>query len=48
MDAPDQEQAAAACAQSALPIDLEHRRIMKQVLGGRVPGELLYECQSES
>jgi hypothetical protein len=48
MEAADHEHAAAAYAQSSLPIDLEHRRIMKQVLGGRVPGELLYECQSES
>jgi uncharacterized protein DUF6176 len=48
MEAADHEQAAAAYAQSSLPIDLEHRRIMKQVLGDRVPSELLYECQSET
>jgi len=48
MEATDHAQAAAAYAQSALPIDLEHRRIMRQVLGDRVPCELLFECQSES
>ena len=48
MEADDHEHAAAAYAESSLPIDLEHRRIMKQVLGDRVPRELLYECRSES
>jgi len=47
MEAVDHEQAAAAYAQSSLPIDLEHRRIMAQVLGDRVPSELLYECRPD-
>jgi hypothetical protein len=46
MEAPDHERAAAAYAQSTLPIDSEHKRIMKQVLGDAVPSELLYECQA--
>jgi len=48
MEAADHEQAAAAYAQSGLPIDLEHRRIMTRVLGDRVPSELLYEFRSEA
>ena len=46
MEAPDHERAAAAYAQSTLPIDLEHKRIMTEVLGDHVPSELLYECKA--
>lgn len=46
MEEANHEQAAAAYARSTLPIDLEHRRIMGQVLGERVSSELLYECRS--
>ena len=48
VEASDHERAAAAYAQSTLPIDLEHKRIMKQVLGDAVPCELLYECHAET
>ena len=48
IEAQDHARAAAAYAQSTLPIDLEHKRIMKQVLGDAVPCALLYECQAET
>ena len=48
MEAPDHGRAAAAFAQSALPIDLEHKRIMAEVLGDGVPSELLYECKADT
>lgn len=48
LEASDHERAAAAYAQSTLPIDLEHKRVMKQVLGEAVPCELLYECQADT
>jgi len=48
VEALDHERAAAAYAQSTLPIDLEHKRIMRQVLGEAVPCDLLYECQAET
>lgn len=48
MEASDHERAAAAYSQSTLPIDLEHKSIMKQVLGEAVPCELLYECHAET
>ena len=48
MEAPDHERAAAAYAQSTLPIDSEHKRIMKQVLGEAVPSELIYECKADN
>jgi len=44
MEADDHDKAAAAFAHSTLPIDLEHKRAMSQVLGGPVQCELLYEC----
>jgi len=46
MEAPDHARAAAAFAQSTLPIDVEHKRIMSQVLGPAVPSELLFECRA--
>ena len=48
MEAADHERAAEAYARSTLPIDLEHKRIMKQVLDEAVPCELLYECHAET
>jgi hypothetical protein len=48
MESPDHERAAAAYAQSTLPIDLEHKRVMTEVLGDRVPSELLYECKADT
>jgi Family of unknown function (DUF6176) len=47
MEAADHERAASAYRNSALPIDLEHRRIMTQVLGEPANVELLYECVAE-
>ena len=46
VEALDHDRAAAAYAQSTLAIDLEHRQVMKQVLGDPVRSELLYECQA--
>jgi non-ribosomal peptide synthetase component F len=46
VEALDHDRAAAAYAQSTLPIDLEHKQTMRQVLGDSVPSELLYECQA--
>ena len=46
MEAADHERAAGAYAQSRLPMDAEHKRVMRQVLGDRVPAELLYECHA--
>src|SRR5262245_7493374 len=46
VEAIDHDRAAAAYAQSTLLIDLEHKRIMREVLGDPAPSELLYECQA--
>jgi len=46
MEAADHAKAAAAFAQSTLPIDVEHKRIMSQALGAIVPSELLFECHA--
>ena len=40
----DPERAREAFRSSKLPIDLEHRQVMRQVVSGRVEAELLYEC----
>jgi hypothetical protein len=47
MEAADHDQAAFAFQHSTLPIDQEHRRVMKQVLAERANVELLYECKAE-
>jgi len=46
MESADHAKAAAAFAQSTLPIDVEHKRIMSEVLGAVVPSELLFECHA--
>ena len=48
IESADHERATSAYQQSRLAIDLEHRRLMNQVLGESVPVELLYECKAES
>src|SRR5205085_10211403 len=40
----DPEKARRAFETSQLPIDREHAAVMAQVIAGRVPVELLYEC----
>ncbi len=40
----DREKARAAFRSSTLPIDLEHRRVIHEVVSGRADIELLYEC----
>ena len=47
MEAPDHERAAKAFLGSKLSIDAEHKAVLKQVLGERVPQELLFDCRSE-
>jgi Family of unknown function (DUF6176) len=47
VEAEDLEQASEAYKNSTLPIDMEHRQVMKQVLGDSVPVELLYDCALE-
>lgn len=44
MEAPDHQHAAKAFMESKLAIDAEHKAVLKQVLGGPVPSELLFEC----
>jgi hypothetical protein len=47
VEAEDLEQASKAYKDSTLPIDAEHRDIMRQVLGDRLPAELLYDVTLE-
>ena len=47
VEAEDLEQASAAYKNSTLSIDMEHRQVMEQVLGERIPVELLYDCAIE-
>lgn len=42
----DPDQARRAFRESSLPIDLEHRRIMDEVIDGNAPAEQLYECRA--
>jgi hypothetical protein len=42
------EQARAAFGASQLPIDLEHRVVMRDVVAGREEAELLFECTAGS
>lgn len=44
IEAEDLERASKAYKNSTLPIDLEHRQVMGQVLGDPAPFELLYDC----
>ena len=46
MEAADHERAASAFRNSTLPIDVEHKRIMAQVLGDSANVELLFDCQA--
>ncbi|HSM72493.1 MAG TPA: DUF6176 family protein [Anaerolineales bacterium] len=43
VEAEDLEQASKAYKDSTLPIDAEHRNVMHEVLGDRIPTELLYD-----
>jgi hypothetical protein len=43
MELDDPERAHQAYAASTLPIDLEHKQVMRQVIAGRVDAELLYD-----
>ena len=48
MESADHARAAAAFRDSTLPIDSEHRRIMKEVLAEPADVELLYECRADA
>jgi len=47
VEAENLEQASTAYRNSSLPIDTEHRHILNQVLGERIPTELLYDVALE-
>jgi len=47
VEAEDLEQASKAYKNSSLPIDAEHRNIMRQTLADRIPAELLYDVALE-
>jgi len=47
VEADDLDQASTAYGNSKLPLDAEHRRVMGQTLGDRVPVELLYDVSIE-
>ena len=44
MEAEDHDHARQAVRASTLPIDLEHRAVMKECLDGPVGGDPVYEC----
>jgi len=44
-EAEDFDQARLAYQASTLPIDTEHRQVMKEVTDGAAPVEALYECR---
>jgi hypothetical protein len=46
MDVEDPERAREVFAASTLPIDVEHRRVMAEVLAGNVEAELLYDVRA--
>jgi hypothetical protein len=48
IEADDLEQAARAVRDNPLPIDLEHRQVMAEVLGGPVPAECLLDMTLDS
>ena len=45
VEAEDFDQARRAYQGSTLPIDAEHRQVMKEVTDGAAPVEALYECR---
>lgn len=47
IEAEDLDAARKAYGESTLPIDLEHREVLRDVLGERVEPELLYELAPE-
>jgi hypothetical protein len=47
MEATDHDRVASAVHDLTLPIDDEHRKIMKRVLAGPAKVELLYECKAK-
>jgi hypothetical protein len=44
MEAADFERGRAAFLNSTLAIDSEHKQVMRDVLAGPAPAELLYDC----
>ena len=44
MEAEDHEKARQAFQSSTLPLDLQHKRVMQDVLVSKVPAELLFDC----
>jgi hypothetical protein len=48
IEAEDLEHAGRAFRASTLPIDIEHRSVMREVLEGPAHAELLYECAVEA
>ena len=47
IEAEDLEQVSVAYRNSTLPLDIEHKQVMGQVLGDPVSIELLYDCALE-
>ncbi|TDP73398.1 hypothetical protein DFR33_10637 [Bradymonas sediminis] len=47
VEAEDLEKARQAYRESTLPIDLEHRAVLRDALGERVESELLYDLAVE-
>jgi hypothetical protein len=45
-EADDPQRARQAYAASALPIDLEHKQVMRQVIASRIEAELLYDLSA--
>jgi hypothetical protein len=45
IDAEDPQVGHEVAAASTLPIDIEHREVMRSVLSGPAEAELLYECR---
>jgi Family of unknown function (DUF6176) len=48
VEAEDTEHAGRVARASTLPIDIEHRHVMGEVLQGAADAELLYECDAGS
>lgn len=47
IEAEDHDKGREAYKTSTLPIDLEHRDVMKKALGAEVPAELLFDCSAD-
>lgn len=47
IEAEDHERGRAASQASQLPIDIQHRRVMREALGERLEVEPVYECTLE-